>query len=145
MNRSHVSAQCRSLFERLECQASPDGGRGCACSVVASVAAHLGKMLSTRAGSVQTLPDYGLPDLNDMRLSLHESLSQARFLIERFIQAYEPRLNTVRVTALPRDRDPLALAFAIEGTLDIDGVAQSVVFCARLDGSGQVEVEPGVL
>ena len=32
-------------------------------------------MLSTRAGSVQTLPDYGLPDLNDMRLSLHDSLT----------------------------------------------------------------------
>ena len=140
MNRSPVSAQCRSLFERLECQASPDEGRGSTDRVVASVAAHLGKMLSTRAGSVQTLPDYGLPDLNDMRLSLHESLSQARFLIERFIQAYEPRLNNVRVTALPRDRDLLALAFAIEGALDVHGVAQPVAFCARLDGSGQVKV-----
>ena len=48
---------------------------------MASVAAHLAKMLSTRAGSVQTLPDYGLPDLNDMRLSLHDSLQQARIAI----------------------------------------------------------------
>jgi type VI secretion system lysozyme-like protein len=64
---------------------------------MASVAAHLAKMLSTRAGSVQTLSDYGLPDLNDMRLSLHDSLSQARQAIENFIEAYEPRLSAVRV------------------------------------------------
>ena len=128
-----------SLFERLECGASPPEGGA------ASIAAHLGKMLSTRAGSVKTLPDYGLPDLNDMRLSLHESLSQARFLIERFIAAYEPRLSNVRVVALPRDRDPLALAFDIQGALTIDGVVQTVVFCASLTGNGRVEVAPGVL
>ena len=67
---------------------------------MASVAAHLAKMLSTRAGSVQTLSDYGLPDLNDMRLSLHDSLSQARLAIESFIEAYEPRLSNVRVISL---------------------------------------------
>jgi type VI secretion system protein len=129
----------QSLFERLERAATrPAGG-------VASVAAHLGKMLSIRAGSVQTLPDYGLPDLNDMNRSLHESLSQSRLLIERFIRAYEPRLKHVRVTALPRDHDPLAQAFAIEATLMVDGVKQPVVFTARLCGTGRAEVLPDVL
>ena len=102
-------------------------------------------MLSIRAGSVQTLPDYGLPDLNDMNRSLHESLSQSRLLIERFIRTYEPRLKHVRVRALPRDHDALALAFAIEATLSIDAVEQSVVFTARLRDGGQVEVSPDVL
>ncbi|WP_460069261.1 type VI secretion system baseplate subunit TssE [Pseudomonas sp. H2_E05] len=109
-----------------------------------SVAVHLGKMLSIRAGSVQALPDYGLPDFNDMNRSLHESLSQSRLLIERFIRAYEPRLKHVRVRALPRDHDVLVLAFAIEATLSIDGVAQPVVFTARLRDAGQVEVSPDV-
>jgi type VI secretion system protein len=54
---------------------------------MASVATHLAKMLSTRAGSVQTLPDYGLPDLNDMRLSLHDSLQQARIAIEGLLRS----------------------------------------------------------
>lgn len=129
----------QSLFERLERPATP------AVCGVTSVATHLGKMLSIRAGSVQTLPDYGLPDLNDMSLSLHESLSQSRLLIERFIRAYEPRLKGVRVTALPRDHDPLAQAFVIEATLMVVGVRQSVVFTARLCGAGQVEVLPDVL
>lgn len=47
----------QSLFERLE---RPAAKSSCA---VTSVAAHLGKMLSIRAGSVQTLADYGMPDL----------------------------------------------------------------------------------
>lgn len=129
----------QSLFERLERPAT-----SAVCGVT-SVATHLGKMLSIRAGSVQTLPDYGLPDLNDMTLSLHESLRQSRLLIERFIRAYEPRLQGVRVMALPRDHDPLAQAFVIEATLMVGGVRQPVVFTARLCGAGQVEVLPNVL
>ncbi|WP_455826795.1 type VI secretion system baseplate subunit TssE [Pseudomonas graminis] len=139
MSRGQGVIHNQSLFERLE---RPANNPACG---VASVASHLGKMLSIRAGSVQTLPDYGLPDLNDMSRSLHESLSQSRLLIERFIRAYEPRLKHVRVTALPRDHDPLAQAFAIEGTLMVAGVKQPVVFTARLCGTGRAEVLPDVL
>ncbi|MGY2374103.1 type VI secretion system baseplate subunit TssE [Pseudomonas sp. SDO524_S393] len=128
----------RSLFQRLE------GEPPASASILPAVAAHLEKMLGTRVGSVQTLPDYGLPDFNDMRLSLHESLSQSRLSIERFIQAYEPRLNNVRVRALPRDCDPLALAFAIEAEWEVSGVTCPVRFNACMSG-GSVEVLPDVL
>lgn len=129
-----------SLFERLSGEADKRVGWSREVSAMASVAAHLGKMLSTRAGSVQTLSDYGLPDLNDMRLSLHDALSQARLAIESFIEAYEPRLTNVRVVSLPRDHDQLKLAFSIEGLLEVDGFKRQVSFSARLDGSGQVKV-----
>ncbi|MDR9861205.1 MULTISPECIES: type VI secretion system baseplate subunit TssE [Pseudomonas] len=129
-----------SLFERLNGDAEQRKGRSLEASAMASVAAHLAKMLSTRAGSVQTLSDYGLPDLNDMRLSLHDSLSQARLAIENFIEAYEPRLSNVRVISLPRDHDQLRLAFSIEGLLEVEGFKRQVSFSARLDGSGQVKV-----
>ncbi|HWT68029.1 MULTISPECIES: type VI secretion system baseplate subunit TssE [Pseudomonas] len=129
-----------SLFERLNGDAELRKGRSLEASAMASVAAHLAKMLSTRAGSVQTLSDYGLPDLNDMRLSLHDSLSQARLAIESFIEAYEPRLSNVRVISLPRDHDQLRLAFSIEGLLEVEGFKRQVSFAARLDGSGQVKV-----
>ncbi|AUF99289.1 type VI secretion system baseplate subunit TssE [Pseudomonas sp. 09C 129] len=129
-----------SLFERLSGEADKRVGWSREVSAMASVAAHLGKMLSTRAGSVQTLSDYGLPDLNDMRLSLHDALSQARLAIESFIEAYEPRLSNVRVVSLPRDHDQLKLAFSIEGLLEVDGFKRQVSFSARLDGSGQVKV-----
>ncbi|AXI64238.1 MULTISPECIES: type VI secretion system baseplate subunit TssE [Pseudomonas] len=129
-----------SLFERLNGDAELRKGKSLEASAMASVAAHLAKMLSTRAGSVQTLSDYGLPDLNDMRLSLHDSLSQARLAIESFIEAYEPRLSNVRVISLPRDHDQLRLAFSIEGLLEVEGFKRQVSFAARLDGSGQVKV-----
>ncbi|MBV6288000.1 type VI secretion system baseplate subunit TssE [Pseudomonas aegrilactucae] len=129
-----------SLFERLGGEADKRRGWSREVAAMASVAAHLGKMLSTRAGSVQTLPDYGLADLNDMRLSLHDALSQARQAIEQFIEAYEPRLSSVQVVSLPRDHDQLKLAFSIEGLLELDGIKRQVSFSARLEGGGQVRV-----
>jgi len=130
-----------SLFERLDGSAELRDGIPNNDAISASVAAHLSKMLSTRAGSVQALPDYGLPDLNDMRLSLHDSLQKARAAIERFIEVYEPRLSQVKVLTLPRDHDPLNLSFAIEGMLTLDGMRQAVSFAVRLDGRGQAMVQ----
>lgn len=130
-----------SLFERLSGETATRSGWEHEKAVTASVAKHLAKMLSTRAGSVQTLPDYGLPDLNDMTLSLHDSLQRARLAIERFIEIYEPRLTQVKVVSLPRDHDPLNLSFAIEGLLEADGFKRQVSFNASLDGSGQVKVQ----
>ncbi|MFS2159552.1 type VI secretion system baseplate subunit TssE [Pseudomonas sp. Pseusp122] len=129
-----------SLFERLNGDAEKRVKWSREASATASVAAHLAKMLSTRAGSVQTLADYGLPDLNDMRLSLHDALSQARRAIERFIEAYEPRLSNVQVISLPRDNDQLRLSFSIEGLLEVDGFKSQVSFAARLDGGGQIKI-----
>lgn len=130
-----------SLFERLGGDTAERVVLDAESAAMASVAAHLSKMLSTRAGSVQTLPDYGLPDLNDMRLSLHDALQQARSAIERFIEAYEPRLNGVRVFALPRGNDPLTLRFGIDGVLDLGQIKRKVTFNAHLGGSGKVSVE----
>ena|SRR5438128_750696 len=129
-----------SLFERLGGETDKRAGWSREACAMASVAAHLAKMLSTRAGSVQTLADYGLPDLNDMRLSQHDSLSQARLAIERFIKAYEPRLFDAHVVPLPPNNDQLQLSFSIEGQLEVDGLKRQVSFTARLDGCGQVRV-----
>jgi len=129
-----------SLFERLNGAVQLRKGWSREVAVMASVADHLAKMLSTRAGSVQTLPDYGLPDLNDMSRSLHDSLLQARTAIERFIGQYEPRLTRVRVVPLPGVRDPLTLSFTLDGLLDIDGQMHPISFTASLDGSGKVRV-----
>jgi len=129
-----------SLFERLAGEATLRADLGQLDAVAASVSRHLTRMLSTRVGSVQTLPDYGLPNLNDMRLSVHDSLQQARAAIERFIERHEPRLRQVRVTALPRSHDPLCLAFDIEGLLEVGGQRQKISFSASLNGSGEVRV-----
>jgi type VI secretion system protein len=132
-----------SLFERLAGDSEKRAGLNREVCVVTSVAAHLAKMLSTRAGSVQTLSDYGLPDLNDMRLSLHDARSHARKMIETFIKAYEPRLRNVCVVSMPSNADQLRLSFSIDALLDVEGVRRQVSFSACLDGSGQVKVRQG--
>ena len=129
-----------SLFERLAGETASRVGLSHEDGVMTSVASHLSKMLSTRAGSVQALPDYGLPDLNDMSLSLHDSLTQARNAIERFIEIHEPRLSAVQVISVPRKDDPFRLLFAIEGLLDVAGIKRQVRFNATLASSGQVKV-----
>ncbi|WLH01193.1 type VI secretion system baseplate subunit TssE [Pseudomonas beijingensis] len=132
-----------SLFERLAGNSEKRRGLSREVCTVTSVAAHLAKMLSTRAGSVQTLADYGLPDLNDMRLSLHDAGSQARKAIETFIKAYEPRLRNVCVFLVPSNADQLRLSLRIDALLDVEGIKRQVSFSACLDGSGQVKVRQG--
>ena len=102
-----------SLLERLSGSDRSRSGLPGAEAASVSVMAQLARMLSTRAGSVQMLPDYGLPELNDMRLTLHDTRQQARAAIERFISRYEPRLREVRVSCLHDASDPLRLAFII--------------------------------
>ncbi|RMQ43293.1 Type VI secretion system lysozyme-related protein [Pseudomonas cichorii] len=129
-----------SLFERLAGEAAKRKGASHEECVIASVAAHLARMLSTRAGSAQTLPDYGLPDLNDMRLSLHDTLARSRLAIEGFIKAYEPRLCEVRVTSLPPEDESLKLLFSIEGCLTVGSIKRTVSFVASLEGGGKVNI-----
>ena len=130
-----------SLFERLAGEADRRTGLGPEASATQSVARHLSRMLGTRAGSAQIQVDYGLPDLNDLRLSLHDALSQTREAIERFITDFEPRLSGVRVVALPRDHNPLRLAFSIEGLLQVPGVRFQVKLHASLEVGGRVRIE----
>ncbi|MBP0943291.1 type VI secretion system baseplate subunit TssE [Pseudomonas alliivorans] len=133
--------RCTSLFERL---AGVPEKRLCLnreTQLVTSVAVHLSRMLSTRAGSVQTLPDYGLPDLNDLRFSLNDVMRNSRKAIEDFICAYEPRLMNVRVVSESRDDDALELGFHIQAVVNIDGVNKEVLFQAVLNGRGRVDVK----
>lgn len=132
-----------SLFERLADVPAARKKLDDETAVTLSVADHLSKMLSTRAGSVQTLDDYGLPDLNDLNLSLHDALQQSRTEIERFVEAYEPRLSEVRVVFLPRGHDPLNLLFSIEGMISVGGIKREISFSASLNGSGQVKINKG--
>jgi len=129
-----------SLFERLLKEPDASDPLDRESCVMRSVSAHLGKMLSVRVGSVQTVPDYGLPDLNDMKLSLNETLTQARVAIEALIQRYEPRLTDVVVTAFNEGNDPLRRAFGIKASLEVGGVKRAVKFTANLGSSGEVRV-----
>lgn len=130
-----------SLFEKLAGIPATRKNLDDEAAITLSVAGHLAKMLSTRAGSVQTLSDYGLPDLNNLNLSLYDVLQQSRVHIEQFIERYEPRLSDVKVISLPRTHDPLNLSFIVEGLIEVNGIKKEVSFTAALNGSGQVRIK----
>lgn len=76
-----------SLFERLTL-----GEAGERMDEDASIRSNLLRMFTARQGSVQTVPDYGLPDLNDLTLSRAELIQENCMAIKNCIEKYEPRL-----------------------------------------------------
>lgn len=97
-----------SLFDRLV-----RGGQGAAMDEDESIRLSLLRMLTTRQGSVQAIPDYGLPDLNDLSLSISEIVKQSGAAIEACIEKYEPRLSGVAVRCEQIPRNVLAMQFSI--------------------------------
>ncbi|KTB75107.1 MULTISPECIES: type VI secretion system baseplate subunit TssE [Pseudomonas] len=129
-----------SLFERLaEVRLQPPGFSEQE-QLTASIATHLSNMLGARAGSVKMLPDYGLPDLNDMSMSAHDILRQSRVAIEKAVRLYEPRLSEVYVMSEGHSENRLTLQFFIDATLKADGIKKAVRFSATVSEAGRVRV-----
>lgn len=98
-----------SLFERLT-----QGEAGRRLSEDESIRMHLIRLLTTRQGAVQALPDYGLPDLNDLTLSRSELITVSCSEVKRCIIQYEPRLTNVEVTPFTLEDGQFTMAFRIE-------------------------------
>ena len=129
-----------SLFERLTGEHVGREHLPAEDALAASISNHLGKLLGTRAGSVMTLPDYGLPDLNQMHLSLHDAMVSIRNHLETVIKRYEPRLHHPRVMAEANPASPLKLRFHISGEVEVDGSRFPIAFDADLSGGGKIKV-----
>ncbi|MDR2443009.1 MAG: type VI secretion system baseplate subunit TssE [Deltaproteobacteria bacterium] len=99
-----------SLFERLTM-----GREAQALTEDDSIRNHLLRFLTTRQGSVQSLPDYGLPDLNDLGLSKSELLTECCRVIAEGIDRFEPRLKNVKVEVSADSQGPMTLVFSISG------------------------------
>ncbi|KPX18519.1 Type VI secretion system lysozyme-related protein [Pseudomonas savastanoi] len=100
----------------------------------------MSNMLGARAGSVKMLPDYGLPDLNDMSMSAHDILRQSRVAIEKAVRLYEPRLSEVYVMSEGHSENRLILQFFIDAILKADGIKKAVRFSATVSEAGRVRV-----
>ena len=80
-----------------------------------SIRCNLSRVFGARQGAVQALPDYGLPDINDLTLSRSELQSMLSSAIEQLVVRYEPRLRNPRVMSLPmREESPFTLLFSIQ-------------------------------
>ena len=93
-----------------------------------------------------SLLNYGLPDLQSMEVREDHGLGLLCRLIEESIQAFEPRLQGVRVRPVidaegkkPIDR---RVRFEIEAVLVVEPLREPVLFSSSLDvASGEFAVE----
>lgn len=74
---------------------------------------HLQYLLSSRQHSVSYLPDYGLPDINELLTQLPNSEANLCQLVHALIEKFEPRLSQLQVTT--KQTEPLTLS--IRGVL----------------------------
>jgi type VI secretion system protein len=105
-----------------------------------SVASHLSHLLNTRQGSAATVPDYGLPDFNDMITRFPVAITEIKREIKRTVEKYEPRLQRVRVTHVPDEDKPLSLRYEVTAQLMVQGKRSNIWFETVFDDSGKVQV-----
>ena len=131
----------RSLLERID--EPEDPGRRLSADparMSESIARHLTRMLNVRQGNCAALPDYGMPDFNDLIGQFPDGLNQIRRAIRASIERYEPRLRRVKVKHVYDEADPLDLRFRITAAMVLDGREEAVSFETLIGESGQVQV-----
>ncbi len=103
-----------SLFQRLGSEGEPAFSTGSNQQALReSVKANLQQMLNVREGSVSALPDYGMPDFNDLVYEFPDAIYQLQMAIKTFLLKYEPRLDDVLVSYVPDSSQPLQLKYRV--------------------------------
>jgi len=105
-----------------------------------SVRRNLERMLSSRHGLSQALPDYGLPALTDLVLGSRDYVQRVQEAIRTAVDKYEPRLRQVRVTHRAEEGDKQTLSFLIEGMLVGRTAQHRVCFSTAPSREGRFEV-----
>jgi len=129
-----------SLFERLTRGNSSSTNISSEDAIYQSIANNLSRILSTNAGSSETVEDYGRPDLNNTHLSLKDSLELIEDSLEKCISKYEPRLYNAKIGVSRSSLKMNKMDIQVEGFLIIDGKSYKVNFKADLLSNGKVKV-----
>lgn len=104
-----------------------------------SVVSNLNRLFNTRRGSVKHLPDYGLPDILTVYRDAPRSIDGLRRSIKEAVEAYEPRLQRVRVRHRETADYDMRLVFVLEAEL-VDG--SQVRFETTFASHDSAEVKP---
>ncbi len=133
---THASSPKLRLLERLLCKEALTIDDHVS-TVLLSIRQHLELLLNSRSESCRSAPDLGLRDFHatgQTRADLHTRLAEE---IRLCISHYEPRLQQIRVSAMPltgSDQDPLQLQFHIAGEIRFADQAQRASFTLLMDG-----------
>ncbi|WP_044415534.1 type VI secretion system baseplate subunit TssE [Halarcobacter anaerophilus] len=129
-----------SLFERLTSDFDYNQYENIEEAIYASIANNLSRIFSTNAGSCEIATDYGRPDLNNINLSMKDSIERIEYFCELCIKKFEPRLYKTRV-AVSRQRLAVnQMNIYIEGYLVVNGKSKRINFKADLLKNGKVKI-----
>ena len=81
-----------------------------------SVIDNLNRLFNTRQGTIEHLPNYGLPELTTIYRDNQETIEFLRRSIRETVERFEPRLRRVRVTPQESRADGW-LVFLLAGEL----------------------------
>ncbi len=129
-----------SLFERLTGGLESGKGTTTEEALYLSVANNLSRIFSTNAGSAQIAEDYGRTDLNNIDMSLKDSIEHIETSAEVAIKKYEPRLYKTRVGISKDKLTDNQMNIHIEGFLHINGQSKKIHYKADLLSNGKVKV-----
>jgi len=90
---------------------------------ILSVLDNLQRVLSTRAGSLAHLPDYGLPDMTLILQGMPGTVHELKTTLVNVLLKYEPRIQDINVVILEQTQ-PGELRYAIEAELHDGGLAR---------------------
>ncbi len=122
-----------SLFERLSQEFNEKEYKSNEEAIYASIANNLSRIFSTNAGSAEIAKDYGRPDLNNINLSMKDSIELIERHSEVCIRKYEPRLYKTKVGGVSREKLTLNhMNIFIEGYLVVNGKSKKINFKADL-------------
>ena len=133
----------RRLLERIRHFAHDQGRSNELDSTVlmASVLAHLRRLLNTKQGSVPIAEDYGLAELTEMPGAFSpDNLADIEDKVTRVIAKYEPRLTNIRVRFARKQDDSLALRFEIGGQINVEDRDLPVLLESVVEPSGKISL-----
>ncbi|MEO1200582.1 MAG: type VI secretion system baseplate subunit TssE [Pseudomonadota bacterium] len=131
----------RTLFQRLLAagEDEPVDTPFDESALVESVLENLSRVFNSRVGTCEARPDYGLPDFNGVIGHVPDAVGRISVAIRDRIVAFEPRLETPTVRALPDPDNPLQLGFQIYAQLRGEGDTK-IAFETVLGDNGKVRV-----
>jgi len=102
---------------------------------------HLGLLLNARQGSIEHLPDYGMPDMASFYADYPASLAGLRTAVEELIQKYEPRLQNAQVRLIEADSGEFRVSLTITGEIEEAEGGSRVTYRTTIHRDGRTELD----
>lgn len=109
-------------------------------ALMGSVRRNLARLLNSRHGCCEALPDYGLPALADMTLGGGDHVRRMLDAVRTAVEKYEPRLARISVTRVVDEDSKQTLSFRVDGMLMAQDGQHRVCYETNVGGDGQFDV-----